>query len=251
MGDEELKARARSIGWYHSIELRPGFVTKGEFDLRPYVEKHCLPERLDGMRALDAGTFNGFWAFEMERRGAEVIALDLDDPNDLDWPAFRPRVHGTDPIGDGFRLAREALGSEVERVPKSLYAATPDELGTFDFAFCGAVLIHLRDPLLAMERIHGLLNDGGTFLSAEAYSRIAGLSPFPIARYRAHRSKAPVFWEPSARTWKMMLEASGFTDMKRLNRFRMDARTGYHIDMVVHEVRRRGPKPREAARPTD
>ena len=41
------------------------------------------------MRALDVGTWDGFWAFEMERRGAEVTALDLDDERDLDWPADR------------------------------------------------------------------------------------------------------------------------------------------------------------------
>jgi hypothetical protein len=41
---------------------------------------------MDGMCALEVGMWDGFRAFEMERRGAEVVALDLDDKRDLDWP---------------------------------------------------------------------------------------------------------------------------------------------------------------------
>src|SRR5437016_1983956 len=68
---------------------------------------------MDGMRALDVGTWDGFWAFEMERRGADVLALDLDDPQDLDWPPRRrPPVGATERRGEGFErpCRRRALG---------------------------------------------------------------------------------------------------------------------------------------------
>lgn len=238
--------RARELPWYHALELAPGFVTRGEFDLRPYVDRHGLPERMDGIRAVDIGTFDGFWAFEMERRGAEVVALDLDHTRELDWPAFRPRVVPDAPIGDAFRIARELLGSRVERVGTSIYDARPESLGTFDFAFCGAMVIHLRDQFGALERIHALLRDGGKLVSAEPYDRLIGLLPFPAARYRAHRPKAPVFWEPSPRVWQMMLEASGFTDIRKVAKFRMNSLIGYHIHVVVHHALRLGPPPRDS-----
>jgi tRNA (mo5U34)-methyltransferase len=237
-GAEDLRRRVEEIGWYHTIELAPGLVTHGEFDLRPYVDRHQLPERMDGMRALDVATFNGFWAFEMERRGAEVVALDLDDPSELDWPAFRRRVVPQTSIGEGFRLAREALGSKVERVETSIYDADPDTLGTFDFAFCGSLLIHLRNQFGALDRINALLRDGGKFVSAEPCSRIAGLHPLPIAIYRAHRPTAPVFWEPSPRTWRMMLEACGFDGIQRVGKFKMESSAPYHVHMVVHHATR-------------
>ena len=82
-----MDALERAMGLRHALELAPGQVTEGLFDLRPYVERYGLPDRMDGMRALEVGTWDGFWAFEMERRGAEVVALDLDDERDLDWPA--------------------------------------------------------------------------------------------------------------------------------------------------------------------
>src|SRR5919106_586080 len=177
---------AAALRWYHTMELAPGHVTEGMFDLRPYVSEYGLPERMDGMRALDVGTWDGFWAFEMERRGAEVVALDLDDERDLDWPPRRrPEVFPEHKRGQGFRLAKELFGSNVERVNQSIYHATPEELGTFDLVFCGSVLIHLRDQLLALERIAGLCRDGGFFISAEEYDRLSNLIPFPVARYRA------------------------------------------------------------------
>ena len=129
------------------------------------------------MRALEVGTWDGFWAFEMERRGADVVALDLDDERELELATASPArdvLRGA--RGAGFRLAKEVLGSRVVRVVRSIYHATPEELGTFDLVFCGSVLIHLRDQLLALERIAGLCD--GTFISAEEYDRFSGLAPF-------------------------------------------------------------------------
>jgi tRNA (mo5U34)-methyltransferase len=235
---EDLRQRVAAVEWYHTLELAPGVVSEGMFDLRPVVDRYQLPERLDGMRVLDVGTWDGFWAFEMERRGAtEVVSLDLDDERDLDWPpARRPKTFPDKLRGDGFRLASEVFGSEVKREVVSIYDALPEQLGTFDLVFCGSVLIHLRDALLAMERIANLCR--GTFVSVEPYSRLAGLSPIPVAFFRADRPKAVVFWEPSARTWRRMLLMSGFRSVERRGRFRLRAEGGWHVPHVVHHAHR-------------
>jgi tRNA (mo5U34)-methyltransferase len=227
----ELRERARSLTWYHTLELGPDLVTEGWFDLRPYVPRYGLPERMEGMRALDVGTWDGFWAFEMERRGAQVVALDLDDERDLDWPPRRrpPRFADT-PRGEGFRLAREILGSSVERVNASIYDAAPADLGTFDVVLCGSVLIHLRDQLLALERIAGLTKPGGMFVSAEEYDRRTGLLPFPAARYRgADAEPAIVFWTPNRRAWERLLWSAGFDRVERRGRFSLRSREGWSV----------------------
>ena len=231
----ELLEQTRQLGWYHSLELAPGVVTEGMFDLRPQVPRYGLPERMDGMRALDVGTWDGFWAFEMERRGAEVVALDLDDERDLDWPPRRrPRAFPKGRRGDGFRLAKEVLGSKVERINLSIYSATPEELGAFDLVFCGSVLLHLRDQVLALERIAGLCR--GTFVSAEEYDRLSGLIPFPVSRYRADRPRAVVFWLPAAKTWKRMLGTAGFDRVEERERFDLEATAGWSVRHVVHHA---------------
>src|SRR3954469_23487578 len=106
----DVLERVREIGWYHVLDLGEGRATDGWFDLRPHVHRYGLPERMDGMRALDVGTWDGFWAFEMERRGAEVVALDVDDERVLDYPPRRrPKQFSDKPRGAGFRLAKEIL----------------------------------------------------------------------------------------------------------------------------------------------
>lgn len=231
-----LLERAAELSWYHTIELVPGHTTTGIFDLRPFVDRYHLPQSLDGKRVLDVGTWDGFWAFEMERRGAlEVVALDLDDEADLDWPPRRrPDAFPAGRRGDAFRFAREVIGSQVERVDLSVYDATPERIGTFDFVFCGSVLIHLRDQMLALERIAELCR--ATFISAEGYDRALGLLPFPAARFRADREKSVVFWEPSARGWRRMLWSAGFESVEVLDRFRLRSREGWSVPHVVHRA---------------
>jgi tRNA (mo5U34)-methyltransferase len=235
MTTDTITQKVDELGWYHTLELPGGQVTEGMFDLRNQMHHYGLPERMDGMRALDVGTWDGFWAFEMERRGAEVIALDLDDERDLDWPPRRrPKLFPDTPRGAGFRLAKELLDSKVERVNLSIYQATPEEIGEFDLVFCGSVLIHLRDQLLALERIAGLCR--GTFISAEEYDPLTGFVPFPASRYFADRDSAVVYWLPSIRTWRRMLWTAGFDRVEQRGKFKARARAGWSVKHVVHQA---------------
>jgi tRNA (mo5U34)-methyltransferase len=231
---ETLLRRAEDLSWYHTLELAPGHTTRGMFDLRPYVGEYGLPERLDGLRVLEVGTWDGFWAFELERRGATVVALDLDDERELDWPPRRrPSSYSSSPRGAGFAVAREILGSSVERVVCNVYDALPEDFGTFDLVFCGSVLIHLRDQLLALERIAALTAPGGRFVFAEEYDPWVGLLPFPASRYRADRDASVVFWQPSIRTWKRMLWTAGFDRVEQVGRFKMRSNDGWWVRHVV------------------
>lgn len=232
----DLLAQAKELGWYHTLEL-PGHTTTGIFDMRQYVGDYGLPDSLEGKRVLEIGTWDGFWAFELEKRGAaEVIAIDLDDEEALDWPPRR-RTPNPDLVrGAGFRVAKELYGSKVERVVQSVYFATPEELGTFDLVFCGSVIIHLRDQLLALERIANLVKPGGTFITAEEYEPVTDLIPFPMARFRGNRDAAVVFWVPSRRAWRQMLWYAGFDTVKEHRRFTMQATAGYKVRHVVHHA---------------
>ena len=189
------------------------------FDIRPYVPRYDLPADLSGARVLDVGTFDGFWAFEMERRGASVTSIDVDREQDLDWP---PRLRPAEdrPRGETFALAKEALGSSVERVGLSVYDATPDKLGgPFDLVFCGSVLIHLRDPMLALERMTALCR--GRLILAEEYSR--KLAPAFFATGAEFKGESPwsTWWRPTVRTWLAMVRCAGFEDVRERGRFNL------------------------------
>jgi tRNA (mo5U34)-methyltransferase len=152
----ELQDEVGRYPWYHSIDLGQGVVTEGMFDHRGSEDRHLLPADLSGLRCLDVGTMDGYWAFAMERRGAaEVVAVDVEDPETLDWPAsLRSRIVKTmdETKAARFSLARDALGSSVVREIRSVYDLDTD-LGQFDLVFCGDLLLHLKDPATALERI--------------------------------------------------------------------------------------------------
>jgi hypothetical protein len=86
------------------------------------------------------------------------------------------------------------------------------------------VLIHLRDQLLAMERIARLCT--GTFISAEESEPLLDRLPFPASRYRADRDAAVVYWIPNRRCWRGMMRTAGFDDVREHAYFKMPSREG-------------------------
>jgi tRNA (mo5U34)-methyltransferase len=209
-----LRERIDAISWYHTIELAPGLTTPGWFDHRPIVPRIPLPASLAGLRCLDVGTFNGFWAFEMERRGAaEVVAVDVLDPRRWDWP------HGSEEAtiaelatrmaaGDGFEIAREALGSRVRRHDRSVYDLDPAELGRFDVIYLGSLLVHLRDPVRALERVRAVCD--GTLIVVDGIDLPLTLrSPrLPAARFDGRGR--PWWWYPNAAGLAALVASAGF-----------------------------------------
>lgn len=209
IADDLAAGLARHPHWYHTLELAPGLVTAGMFDHRPVVDRFLLPADLSGMRCLDVGTMDGFWAFEMERRGAaEVLAADVAAVDDLDWPPrWRERI---DPILDAgkaqrFALARQALGSSVQRIERSVYDLGAD-LGAFDLIFCGDLLTHLKDPITAVQRLRGVCRGSAIIVN-------------PVKRFRRRRRRALAefdgidefrWWLLSEPALERMMLAAGF-----------------------------------------
>jgi tRNA (mo5U34)-methyltransferase len=218
--------------WYHTLELPGGVVTPGWFDLRRHVQRLPWPE-VRGQRCLDVGTYDGFYAFEMERRGArEVIALDISDHEDWDWPAAARALGGealarlAGEKGAGFAAAAQALGSRVQRVQLSAYHLNPEALGTFDVVLCGSLMLHLRDPVRALEAIRSVC--GGWFLSIEEVSLTLGLS-FPRRAMAEMRFDEELcqWWVANPAGHRRMAEIAGFEVVRTLRPYREPFGTGH------------------------
>ena len=208
--------------WYHTIELAPGVATPGVIDLRSAAPR-VLPDDLSGLRALDVGTFDGFWAFEMERRGAEVVAIDVDRIDAAEWPPLnRPKLEARAKewdvqLGRGFKIASEFTGSSVQRVISPVYDVTADVLGgPVDFAFSGDIMLHLRDPVRALQAIWGALKPGGRLLMFEPFSLPATLrSPRqPLAEFKPLVTDFD-WWYPNLATLAAWPRAAGFAEVRR------------------------------------
>jgi tRNA (mo5U34)-methyltransferase len=132
--------------WWHEIEVAPGMITPGDDSNRmklPILDQLGLPATLSGQRVLDIGCSDGFFSFEMEKRGADVVAID-----------FVPETYS------GFSTARTILGSEVEYRMDNVYNLNPAAYGSFDVVLFLGVLYHLRKPLAALDAIRSVMKNG-------------------------------------------------------------------------------------------
>ena len=135
---------------------------------------------------------DGFWAFEMERRGAaEVVATDVRDRNEHDSPTVHPRRRSPPISGAPFAVAAERRGSQVSYRDVSVYDLRAEDIGTFDLVFAGYVLQMLRDPLRALDALHGVCR--GSLIVLDTVSLPLELLPAPLARLNARRGQLEWF----------------------------------------------------------
>ena len=224
-----LKETVRGQQWYHTIELGGGLVTPGWFDTRSVAPKLPIPLSLEGKRCLDVGTFDGFWAFEMEQRGGSVLAIDVVDPPKWDWPvgsehAVVAEVAKRTKEGNGFEIARRALGSKVERQLVSVYDLDPATLGTFDFIYVGSLLLHLRDPVRALERVRSVCT--GSALIVDAVDPELSIRMPGRAIAELDGLGRPWWWRPSVRALEQMVKVGGFDQVRSTQKFRMPPGAG-------------------------
>jgi tRNA (mo5U34)-methyltransferase len=209
-----LSREVEALDWYHTLELADGVVTPGWLDTRAVVDRVSLPQSLEGMRCLDVGTFNGFWAFEMERRGArEVVAIDVLEPERWDWPAGSAAetvatVARRQAGGAGFEIARRALGSSVERRDLSVYDLDEGEVGRFDLVYLGSLLLHLRDPVRALERVRAVCD--GTLVVVDGIDLPLTLRHPRLPVARLDGQGRPWWWYANAAGLARMVEVAGF-----------------------------------------
>ena len=172
----------RGLFWWHSIRLPDGTITPGE------RSAEVLEEAWDALRlpavvgksVLDIGAWDGWNSFRSEAEGASrVVALDsfvwsLDfTRSDEYWDYVRARKDRGEPYDAwgpdcaywdakglpgkrSFDLASTALKSRVETVVADFVTDDLSDLGSFDITLFLGVLYHLREPLLALERLRSV-----------------------------------------------------------------------------------------------
>jgi tRNA (mo5U34)-methyltransferase len=212
--DRDLASEVGALEWYHTLELAPGVITPGWNDTRPIVGEIPLPDSLEGKRCLDVGTFDGFWAFEMERRGAkEVVAIDILDPEQWDWPLGSDQetiaeIGRRKGRGEGFEIAKRELGSGVLRLERSVYDLDEGDAGRFDLIYVGSLLMHLRDPVRALEHLRAVCD--GTMIVVDGIDLLLSLLLPRRPTATLDGRGRPWWWYPNQAGLARLLEAGGF-----------------------------------------
>lgn len=153
--------RSEEMLFYQTIDVPGHGLMPGCWDHRASVDVFLAHTNFHGLSAIDIGPANGFWSFEMERRGAsQVVALELGLFSQWDAvphsglveePLRAQLRHNVALTKRAFRFTRRQLGSRVRMMSGSAYEAAR-VLPVSDVVLMGNVLQHLRDPLLAIHQ---------------------------------------------------------------------------------------------------
>ncbi|ASQ44770.1 TIGR04290 family methyltransferase [Legionella clemsonensis] len=129
--------------WFHNIHLPDGRQTAPDHPLGDFPSfkwqkiQNAIPMDLTGWRVLDIGCNAGFYSVELAKRGAEVLAIDLDEHylRQAQWVASQFEVES--------RITFKCM--QVYDLAHKDYQ--------FDLVWFMGVFYHLRYPLLALDII--------------------------------------------------------------------------------------------------
>jgi Methyltransferase domain len=147
--------------FYHSLELPGHGLIEGEWDLRGGERAYLGGVDLAGKSVLEIGTASGHLCAYMEGDGADVVSYDLSPEHSLDVvpyarydnESYRLELKShIAQLNNAYWLVHSTLGLRARMVYGTVYDI-PRELGAFDVATLGSVLLHLRDPLLALQNV--------------------------------------------------------------------------------------------------
>ena len=230
LAPDELRARADSFAWFHSIDLGRGVTTKGLSDPDATVTLDQLPD-FAGKSVLDIGAWDGYYSFLAERSGAaRVVALDhyvwgvdfeardrywnecrergvLPDQSRDTTEFFRPELPGR----RGFDLAKAALDSKVEPVLADFTTVDLDALGRFDVVLYLGVLYHMKEPLTCLERVRTVTREVAVIETAAV--RVPGSRGQSLLKFHAGSDLNHDFgnwYQPNVEAIEALARAAGF-----------------------------------------
>jgi tRNA (mo5U34)-methyltransferase len=203
--------------WFHTFAL------DGDAIYTPGVARDhryripALPDDLRGRTVLDVGTFDGFYAFLAESRGASrVVAVDNEQYRQWVRARWGIALDG----GEGFRAIAELLDSGVEY--RHLDAFDLELLGeTFDLIICFGILHRVENPLGLLRVLRACLSDGGEVI-LETY----GVARSPIEDEAAIHVRAAgevyardefVYWGFTGQSLDRLARHSGFDEARTIS----------------------------------
>ena len=153
--------------FYHTIDIPNHGLIKGSWDLRSNVDDYLGHVEFKGKRVLAIRPANGYLCCEMERRGAEMVGYDLSPSQnwdnvpyngEVDQKAIEDRKNHIRMLNRAWWFGHKKFNSKAKVVYGSGYDI-PKTMGPGDISTFGCILLHLRDPFLALQKAAALTTE--------------------------------------------------------------------------------------------
>ncbi|MGN6169420.1 MAG: class I SAM-dependent methyltransferase [Solirubrobacteraceae bacterium] len=202
--------------WFHTFALNRthGVYTPGAARDHRY-RLPLLGADFAGLRVLDVGTFDGFYAFLAEHRGARRVVA-VDNEQYRQWVAARWGIELEG--GAGFRAIHGLLDSRVEyRRADALALAELAE--RFDVVFCFGILHRVENPLGLLRALRSATAPGGKVL-VETYGLSREARDGPVIRVvepgEVYAGDEFVYWGFGAGGLERLARIAGFAAVEGL-----------------------------------
>lgn len=198
---EDLAKEINERKWFHQFTFPGVCTTKGRDPSYLKLETLGLPDGLIGKTVLDVGAYEGFFSFQCEARGAEVLATDH-----VIWEGENKFVF------DNFRFVADIIGSEIDYMNISVEDLCVERVGTFDIVLFMGVLYHSEDPVLYLRRLYPLVQE---VLILETYVDLLEINIPAAAFYPGGlNGDYTTVWGPNRLAVEGMLKRVGFREVE-------------------------------------
>jgi methyltransferase family protein len=213
--------------FYHSIDLPQFGLQVGHWDLRKDVDAYLGNQSFANKTVVDVGTASGYLAFEMEARGADVIAFDRSESDIEDDAGLIPyhdfsarfgyslqeavqhRIAGLRNLRNSFWLTHRLRNSNVRYYAGNVYA---HDIGEVDYAFFGCILLHLRDPIGALSSFARIARE--KVIITDTLENLDKIGEAPVMYLRANardKGNPGTWWYLTPALLKQYLAVLGFS----------------------------------------
>jgi len=217
MNPEQLK-EMNEINWWHRI-LLDEVITPGKDFSEAKLQTIQMPNNLKGKSVIDVGAWDGFFSFEAERRGADVLAIDTvmwkEGPT-FDVQKNREVMHTGK---KGFNFAHKILNSKVnsEEIEVMDLRTTNSIYGKFDLVLCLGILYHMKDPFGMCKVMYDITKEGGMCI-LETHMDLFDIQRPVMAFYpnKECNNDPGTWWGPNPQCVAKMLKVAGFDEVKMI-----------------------------------
>jgi tRNA (mo5U34)-methyltransferase len=216
MSIAELHEEAKTIGWFHSIDLGDGHWTSGHKKpdrMRAELAWWKFPADLSDKTVLDIGCADGGYSIAAVRRGARSV-LSVDEQLT---------------VGMQFLLKHKLFGLEYKRI--DLFSREFAVLPMFDVIIFAGVLYHVQDPVDALKRVRSKTREL-TILETHINESLGGSTPYMVYYETNECNQDPTnWWGPNTLCLEAMLRTAGFhaTKVFQETENTSNARVCYHL----------------------
>tara|TARA_B100001057_G_scaffold499756_1_gene611652 strand:+ start:2350 stop:3174 length:825 start_codon:yes stop_codon:yes gene_type:complete len=203
--------------FYHVQDL-PGLSepTKGTWDLRANVNDYLGNVDFKNKTVLELGPSTGYLTFHMEKLGGDITSIDLDtniQSRDVvqrvknDWrKELKKFMIDESTRRNAFWYAHQANNSNSKLIECHINDL-PDDIGFYDISTICAVLLHLQNPFLAMQKMLSHTKEKIIITELGGYTRIKSYrnilrnlikrfrpTPPPTMTFLPVQNRAPFKW---------------------------------------------------------